>query len=514
MSNGGVAVVPIALIVFAPIALAAAGAYGVGHAVVKGTQALVHAHAEGALRVQQRRRAGIRAHASRLRRRPEPADASMTPGSLEAIYAAVARLAKENDEWETLLAAEQAEYDRLSQELAGLEGRHVNLRRWAAEAALGERGLAATPPFGHLTAVEECAQQVAALAQDNADLEADLRGLWADRARMESLGVWQKIAMPPVSEVDRDPLSSTEKWRRPLRDRIANALADALGLAQVPVAISEARRLVESTDRAAAEQAVGRALEAVAEATARKATIQSFLGSVDALTTEAELMGNYVVLGRIDRAREEFDDRRDVLTTVQLSVWTQNQQRLLAADVQRAREFHEVATKADESARQAAVTELVHQQVRQLLAARGMAEIPLETGVPFKGHLFCEQGPDPWYTPTHGTFVGLDRTGSLKVWPVRLGETAQNGSEREADRQHCAAVSDLDGHTLLAELDRLLQALVPDAPTDEHGRVVAWEHGEFTSLFNVLLTGDQQAALQAAFARDDHMQRERARPLA
>lgn len=453
MSDGSIALVPVGLVLVAPI-VAVAGAGAVVYYGVKAMADAVHAarlaHAQSRVAVERRHRDELHAQAIRLRY-PMPSTPGADPEDTAALNLLADRFAAENDRLAGELAAEQLTLNRLTTRLRSLEGRRETLAGWADDAGIPVDAVSEEPGDSRRTAVQETEHRVAAVARSIATMEAGLRATRRERERDLTRGMWATIAMPSGAELDRDPHSSSERWRAPLRLALERALQDSAITEELPSIVTTAFEAIESSnDEQSARTCVGAATAAIAERVIHEAVVRDTLRTLDDLTTAAEASENYVVLAECDLIREELTMRRHQLDAAALDAWAKK--RLLVMDrlLQEAqREFAEqFAAEAEEG--RLDLAEQAREAMTQIMAAMGYVHVDMEIGQPRNGHLFIERSQAR--NPSYGRVVALADNGVLQTYTVALSE-----SSAESDRAACERHARVEVDEILPKLRQRIQ---------------------------------------------------------
>lgn len=473
MSDGAIALVPVGAVLVAPIVAVA----GVGAAVYYGAKAAadaVHAarlaHARSRVAAERRRRDELGSRAARLRY-PVPGTPGTDPAETAALNLLADRLAAENDRLAGELATEQLRLNRLTARLGALEGRRETLAGWVRDAgiAVATGGDRTSDP--RWTAVQEAEHRVAAVTRSIATMEAGLRTARGERERDLTRGLWAAIAMPPAAEIDRDPHSSSERWRAPLRLTLERALQDAAITEELPPIVATAFESIESSDdEPVARARVAAVTAALSERVTHGAVVRDTLRTLDELTKEAEAAENYVVLAECDVVRDELATKRRQLDAAGLDAWAKTRLLVmgrLLEDARRAFAEHHARESREQSLDLAVRAQ---QAMTDIMADLGYVHVDMEIGQPRNGHLFIERSQAK--NPSHGRVVGVDSSGVLKTYTVALRDSSEE-SDRAACERHARVENDeilprLRGRIAGGEVDRLEVAHDYRAAIDSH----------------------------------------------
>lgn len=450
MSDGAIALVPVGLVLAAPI-VAVAGAGAAVYYSAKAVADAVHnarlAHARSRVAAERRRREELGAQAARLRY-PLPGVPGSDPHGTAELNLLADRLSTENDRLSGELAAEQLKLNQLSTRLRSLEGRRETLAGWVHDAQLVLETDMERPNDSRWTAVQQAEQQLATVTRTITAMETGLRSARRERERHATRGLWGTIAMPPAAELDRDPQSSSERWRAPLRTALERGLQDATIGDELPSGVAAAFEAIEAaTDEVTVRVQVEAAIAALGERSTHEAVVRHTLRTLEQLANEAEGSENYVVLADCDVFRAEFDDVRQRLGAADLDVWAKKRfravERLLRESERALAEHlaerskkrrHELATEAE-------------QAMTAIMADMDYIHVEMEIGQPRNGHLFIERSQAG--KPSHGRVVSVDSNGLLQTYTVALRD-----SSVESDGAACARHVAIENDKILPALRR------------------------------------------------------------
>jgi hypothetical protein len=433
-----------------------------------------------------------------------PEATSSVPSSVGGAKDAADRLAADNGEWEARLAAEQADVNRVQQRLIQAQARHDTLARWVGEARADVTALASAPTDHGLSVLEEGRIQVRALTGDNSTMEEALRAVFRSRAAAQTKTTLEALAMAPVAEVDRDPQSSSEKWRTPLRRELADAVEFTSLPEGLPPEVAEAARTVETAvDAEAARAAVDDALRVLEEARARSTAVTNCLASLTDLSTQAEAIQDYRVIELADRAREEFEGLRHSLDTTSLSQWARDRVREIRRSLDGARDARGDLEARLEAQRRETAALQAQDLFADVLRSLGWVEVQMETWRPRDGRLFREPGQ-----AEYGKLIQVDEDGDLTPRPVRLG-AASSAATRRQDSAECRRQVSVDNNRVLPAVEAMIRNRLSHLPpetlqaaleslglADADGPMLSWDHRPPTVLGNVRLSQSQEAELR------------------
>lgn len=440
MSDGAIALVPVGAVLVAPIvAVAGVGAvvyYGV-KAAADAVRAARLAHARSRVAAECRRRDELRTQATGLRY-PVPGTPGTDPADTAELNLLADQLSRENDRLAGELAAEQLKLNRLQAKLKTLEGRRETLAGWVRDSGIAVDAGDNRPSDRRWTAVQEAEHHITAVTRGIATMETGLRTARRERERGLTKGLWAAIAMPPLAELDRDPHSSSERWRAPLRLTLERALQDAAIAEELPHVVATALESIESSDdESGARVRVAAATAALDERVKHREVVRDTLRTLDDLTKAAEANENYVVLAECDVVREEFAAKRDQLNAASLDAWARKRllvmDRLLE-DARRAFAEHRAREAREQSLELAIQTQ---EAMAGIMAEMDYVRVDMEIGQPRNGHLFIERSQASSGKPGHGRVIAIDGNGGLQTYTVALSESSSEG-DREACKRHVA----------------------------------------------------------------------------
>ncbi len=428
MSSGEIAIVPVVVVVAAPVV----GLGLVTAGVVAGGRAVVLAHQRSRVQAQQQRRNALIAEAGRLRV-AGPSVSTGAPQSLGALAGLADALKRENDDWDERLAAERTKLSALQADVAEADGRRKNLAAWASEVDTAANPLGGVPSFRGESAVEEARLQIDALKANNAEVEAALKEAHARLDRETADEVWRKLSVSMKVDLDRDPQSSVERWRAPLRQRIKDAVDQAVRAATVvPAEIADAASTIESSrDRDLATAAVEAATQKVAEAVHAHAANARFDAALEMLVTEAEAMEDYVLTAECDRVRAEFLDKQRTLGAGQLSAWADAAlAELVARREMTRRALEEGLALRAKAQRQTSIDVAYEALVETLLDSHSEVTLTpaMEEYLPSGGRLLRRNGDARF-----GVYVRHDAAGGAIYEPVAIGDVPLDEQERNCE---------------------------------------------------------------------------------
>ena len=510
MSDGSALVLIPVAVAAVPLMAVAAG----GYVVYQGTRMAVEAvrsarlaHASNRVATEKWRRARLEDMAQQLRV-PLPPGPSEATHDIDALNTMADALVAVNDHAQASLEAEQAKLNGLRSQLAALRGRGATLDRWCTEAGLAaaEPDDAADPT---LSAVEEATRQVAALTEANTSMEEALRETWRRREAALTADVRAKIVVPPLADINRDPLSSTQRVRTPLRRALERSLEDAALVGTLPPEVDAAHTALEGLgDAASVRVAVEAAQSAIAEAAAHRQVTNTIIERLARLSADTEALGAYVALERCDRMREEFDARADSLRAAELDRWAGEGFFKVTRDLEDTRRARELLAVKEAEEQKEKLAELTSSKIQQVMEELGFVSIPMRIGSPRGGHLFVEaEAVTSGAEPDYGRMVEVDDSGKIQTYTVRLGT-----SSPAADRAVCERHTKRERDEILPRAQALVAAELGDGVPAE-GYKVAFEHREYQSLTNVILSGGEKQALADQVERKRQRDQERERPL-
>lgn len=493
MSDGEAALIIPAAIVAVPLLAVAGG----GYVIVQGTRMAVEAvqaarlaHATSRLATEKRRRADLEDLAQQLRV-PLPAGPADPEQTIAALNAAADTYADLNDQVQARLEAEQAEFNRLHVEMASLRGRKRTLDRWCDEAHI-DVVAADDVSDASLTAVEEAGRRVESLKQANAAMEGALREGWRRKEAALTAEIREKLVLPPLADIDRDPQSSAQRAREPLRRTLTRAIEDADLVGELPPEVAAAREALEGTgDADAVRDTVASAKVALAEAAAHRHVTRTILDRLAHLTTEAEELGAYVSLERCDRMREQFDARAKTERAPDLDRWASAIFFTVTRELEDARRAREALAEQETERQKQILAELTRAKIQQVMEESGFVSIPMEVGSPRGGHLFVEaDAVASGAALDYGRMVELDASGKIQTYTVRLGK----GSP-DADKTACEAHTRREREEILPRAQQRVADELGSLDVPAVGYQLDFTHQEFARLANVILTPEQTQAL-------------------
>lgn len=504
-------------VVLIPVALAAVPLMAVatgGYVVFQGTRMAVEAvqnarlaHASNRVATEERRRARLEALAQQLRvpLPPGPGEAAQDIDSLTAMADALATV---NDQAQAILETEQATLNRRRAELASLRGREATLVRWCAEAGLAPTH-ADDASDSRVTAVEEATRQVASITRANTAMEEALRETWRRREAALTAELRAKLVVPPLADINRGPQSSTQRVRVPLRRALERALEDAGLVGGLPPEVDAAYEALESLeDAASARVAVEAAQSAIAEAAAHRHATHTILERLARHSADAEALGAYVALERCDRMREEFDARSESLTAAELDRWANAEFFRITRDLEDTRRAREILAAKEAEEQKDKLAELTSSKIHQVMEDLGFVSIPMRIGSPRGGHLFVEaEAVTSGAELDYGRMVEVDGSGKIQTYTVRLGAPSPT-----ADRAACEQHTKREREEIMPRAQALVAAELGDGVLPVAYKLT-FEHREYQSLTNVILSGGEKQALADQVERKRTTEGEIARPL-
>lgn len=491
MSSGQVAVVPLALVLVAPAVVAAAAIGAAGYAVANAAQQAALAHQRSRVVVASSRRQRLVEQAQVLRVAPPPGVQSSGSTDISALRALANKLAKENAAWEETLDAEQSKLNALQAKVDSAWGRHQVVSRWAHEEALTHDALASLPTLHDESAVAEAEHQLATVQAHVNTMERALRARRQELENNAQRHALATITMPPVAEVDRDPDSSSERWRRALRADLSRAVREAQLDGGLPSRVSVAFQSLEhATNPATAQTLINDAVAELEERASLRSTTDLFLERVAHWAAEADKVGSQLLIALCDEALEQFEERRAALDHVELNAWVRRQLHDLGREAQALLDEHARSRHVEQKAAAHIVGAFVRDRFVEALRAQNYVEVPMETGIPVDGHLFVRPSDGASDGARFGKVVSLDEDGELVTYPVRLGSAAGNS----LDDAECSRQVSEERDLLLPRVTKALAAVADGS--DLPSTLFAVEHNQSIAVPNFQMSETLRAALE------------------